>query len=90
MADSEPEEGEISEENVNKPLILPQKRPASPKNYENKPSYENKPYKKLPCKYFAAGTCQRGDRCTYIHDAPIKTDICKYFLNNTCIRGENC
>lgn len=87
MADSEPEEGEIEETNVNNSLILPQKRPPSPKYYENKP------YKKLPCKYFAAGNCQRGDRCTYIHDAPlapVKTELCKYFLNNTCIRAENC
>jgi hypothetical protein len=69
MVDSELEEGELPEvppelNNINDVPTLPAKRvepetasPDSPVDVS-----AGKPYKKLPCKYFAVGTCHRGEK----------------------------
>lgn len=36
-----------------------------------------------PCKYYNAGGCKRGGRCTYLH-------VCKFFLAGNCKSGRNC
>jgi len=43
---------------------------------------------KKKCKYWAQGTCHKGQDCTYLHD--LKDELCKYFLNGTCVKGEEC
>jgi len=39
------------------------------------------------CKYFLAGSCSRGDSCTFRHTRP----ICKFYLSRTgCVYGSSC
>lgn len=93
---SDVEEGEVFEVSAStkvkrdhKSPILPQKRRA--KKPESG-SREDKPYKKLPCKYFIGGCCFKGDDCTFSHDIQknLKSELCKYFLTNCCVKGADC
>jgi hypothetical protein len=92
---SEIEEGEVFEVAANTKIkgeprspVLPQKRRAK----KAEVGREDRPYKKLPCKYFIGGCCFKGEECTFSHDVPknLKTELCKYFLTNCCVKGQDC
>lgn len=49
--------------------------------------------KKVLCRYYMMGVCQRGDSCPYSHDRSISnkgTLPCRFFQSGTCANGSNC
>eukprot|EP00092_Neocalanus_flemingeri_P040322 GFUD01043917.1.p1 GENE.GFUD01043917.1~~GFUD01043917.1.p1 ORF type:complete len:617 (+),score=100.08 GFUD01043917.1:143-1852(+) len=49
--------------------------------------------KKVLCRYYMMGVCQRGDDCPYSHDRSISnkgTLPCRFFQSGTCANGSNC
>jgi hypothetical protein len=42
---------------------------------------------RLPCAYFQAGTCSKGDRCSFSHDPsmPYKKSHCKHYAAGHCM-----
>lgn len=47
--------------------------------------------KRILCKFFARGDCQKGDHCKFAHDwnAPAK-NICTFYQKGTCSYGSRC
>lgn len=53
---------------------------------------------RVVCKFWAEGTCKKGDECTFLHSGPQQPniskskgyDVCKYYLSGFCTRGEEC
>lgn len=60
------------------------------------------PKRRPTCRFYAKGTCNRGDKCTFKHDGVKEstsishdrkcrsTTPCKFFLRGTCLKGEEC
>jgi len=49
--------------------------------------------KKVLCRYYMMGVCQRGDSCPYSHDRSISnkgTIACRFFQAGTCANWDNC
>ena len=49
--------------------------------------------RKVLCRYFMVGACQKGDNCPYSHDKNISkkgTLPCRFFQVGTCANGTNC
>lgn len=45
------------------------------------------------CKYFKFGSCNKGDKCEFIHtmDNSMKIyELCKFYVQNACDKGSNC
>ena len=48
---------------------------------------------KVLCHFFVEGRCQKGDKCTFAHNAqlaPKKVELCKFYLNGFCSKGDKC
>ena len=46
-------------------------------------------YKTKPCRYFAAGSCKNGDRCTFLHDPNFVGDPSDQFNSYREYNGQN-
>ena len=45
---------------------------------------------KIPCQFFLAGRCQKGDKCPFSHQAPKKLELCKFYANGYCSKMDKC
>jgi hypothetical protein len=106
MAESDVEEGEVFEEEApsvpsppqpSKQNSIPVNKPEDKRNYfptlpAKRKRTEPKPIPRKICKYWAAGSCQKGEECTYLHEPrrEQKEELCKYFLTNCCVKGSDC
>jgi len=49
--------------------------------------------RKVLCRYYMMGVCQRGEACPYSHDRSISnkgTIPCRFYQSGTCANGSNC
>mmetsp|Transcript_26984 Transcript_26984/g.26614 ORF Transcript_26984/g.26614 Transcript_26984/m.26614 type:complete len:250 (-) Transcript_26984:4-753(-) len=100
MDEADIEDGEVleQEESVQTPsppiAIIQNKQENKKPDVQRmkRPRPDESKIKKVKCKYWAGGTCHKGQDCTYLHEGAqlMKDELCKYFVTDTCIKGDEC